>query len=313
MSNVSRANAMSSNESGSNETVRPIPRSAQQRRASDTNPPSPTIDSVRELLLGDTIKQSRRELDSIERKTHNQLGELRVELGDRIDRVVRALSTVNQSVHKEFGAREQAIRESSEEISTRMEDRLSFLEAKIYTVVADMERKVSATHTADNDKLIEQLAEANARTEANIVALTEKFEQQLNAFGSRITTEIAAVNEKVTAARAETGNELESAGSKMGEQLGEAENRLKAELGELRDELCNSSVKLQQEMARRASEQQTTIARSEANTQATLRNHLQNLEGRKVSRNDFSTLLHELAARLDEPSADNRVEADDKG
>ena len=150
MSNASRANAMSSKKSETNENVRPIPQAAPQRRASDSQAPAPTIDSVRELLLGDTIKQNRRELSSIERKTHDQVGELRVELGDRIDRVVRALSTVNQAVHKEFGAREEAVRESSEKISSHVEDRVSFLEAKIYTVVADMERKVSATHAAGN-------------------------------------------------------------------------------------------------------------------------------------------------------------------
>lgn len=313
MSKATRAKAMSSNKSGSKESVRPIPQSAKQRRESDINPPAPTIDSVRELLLGDTMKQSRRELDSIERQTHKQMGELRVELGDRVDRVVRALSTVNQAVHKELGDREQAVRESSEEIAIKMEDRLSFLEAKIYTVVAEMERKVNATHATDNDKLIERLAEANVRTEANIVALTKKFEQQLLALGSRITTEIAEVNEQVTAVRAETGNELESAGSKMGEQLGAAEKRLRGELTELRDELGNSSAQLHAEMLRRAKDQQAIIARSEADSQAALHTHLQNLEGRKVSRNDFSSLLHELATRLDESEADNTGEADSKG
>lgn len=289
----------------------PAPQAAKQRRASDTRP---TIDSVRDLLLGDTISESRRELTNIERKTHDQMGELRVELGDRIDRIVRALSTVNQAVHKELGAREQAVRESSEAISTQLEDRVSFLEAKIYTVVADMERKVNASHTADNDKLVEQLKAANARTEAGITELTEKFEQQISQFGERIADDIAKINDKVAVIQGRTADELEAAGSKLGEQLGLAESRFKSELGTLRKELDKSTAQMRKEVQDQASEQRASISRSEASTRATLRDHLDQLEGRKVSRNDFSTLLHELASRMDasDEATDSKEDKKDK-
>jgi len=290
MNNPSNNNLKSSEESAG-----PVPQAAKQRRASDTQP---TIDSVRDLLLGDTINESRRELSKIERQTHDQMGELRVELGDRIDRVVRALSTVNQAVHKELGAREQAIRESSDAMSTQLEDRVSFLEAKIYNVVADMERKVNDSHKVDNDKLIEQIEKANARAEAGITALTKKFEQQISQFSDRIAKEIVDMNAKVAAVKSQTADDLEAAGSKLGEQLGNSESRFKGELNKLRSDLDKSAQQMRKEVQQQAETQKAHISRSEAATRATLQDHLEKLEGRKVSRSDFSTLLHELAAKM---------------
>ncbi len=259
--------------------------------SSDSDSPESTIDSVRELLLGDTIKQSRRELDAIERKTYARLADLRLEMGDRVDRVVRALSTVNQSLHKEPDDRDQAIRDSSEEISTRTEDRLSALEAKIYTAMAELESKASAARAADNGNLIARLEDVAAQTQASVIALTEKFEQQLQAFGSRITSEVTEINEKILLARIENGEHLEA-----------AESRLADDLGELRSDFDKSSVQMRQEITRRAGETQAIIAHSEVNTKATLDNELRNFEERKVSRSDFSSLLQELATRLDEPA-----------
>jgi hypothetical protein len=259
--------------------------------SSDSDSPESTIDSVRELLLGDTIKQSRRELDAIERKTYARLADLRLEMGDRVDRVVRALSTVNQSLHKEADDRDQAIRDSSEEISTRTEDRLSALEAKIYTAMAELESKASAARAADNGNLIARLEDVAAQTQASVIALTEKFEQQLQAFGSRITSEVTEINEKILLARIENGEHLDA-----------AESRLADDLGELRCDFAKSSVQMRQEITRRAGETQAIIAHSEVNTKATLDNELRNFEERKVSRSDFSSLLQELATRLDEPA-----------
>ena len=281
----------------SKETNGPLPQAAKQRRASDTRP---TIDSVRDLLLGDTINENRRELSKIERQTHDQMGELRVELGDRIDRIVRALSTVNQAIHKELGAREQAVRESSDAMSKQLEDRVRFLESKIYTVVADTESKVNASHSADNDKLIEKIEKANAATEAGIAELTKKFEQQMSQISDRVAKDILEVNTKFAAGKGQTANDLEAAGTTLGEQLGAAESRFKGEMSNLRKELDKSAEQMRKEVQQQADAQKASITRSEIATQAKLQDHFDKLEGRKVSRTDFSTLLHELAARMDE-------------
>lgn len=280
------------------EAVKPVPQaSLLQRRAADN---TPTIDSVRDLLLGDTIKQGRREMETIERKTHDQLAELRVELGDRVDRVVRALSTVNQAVHKEFGAREQAVRESADKLSTQMEDRMSALEAKIFTHVADMERKLSATHTAANDKLVSQLADTNKRFDTKVAKLGLEVETQLQSFGTRITTELAEVDKSVAEARAETDKEVLSLSGEVGNKIGAVETQLTAELSKLRGDIGKSASDLRGELYVQVGEQKALLNRTHAESQSKLQDHLQGIEGRKVSRTDFSTLLHELAARLDD-------------
>ena len=198
-------------------SAKPKPARAPKRRASDTEPKGPTIDNVRELLLGDTIKKSQQELQSIERNTSGQLELLREEMGGRIDRVVRALSSVNQAVHKELAAREEAVRQSEETLVARaealeakMEDRLSFLEAKIYTVVADTERKVAASQAEDKDSLVEQLAERERAVDEKVAELTEAVEGKMEAFGKRITTEISQVSDTVSAARTKAGEDADA-------------------------------------------------------------------------------------------------------
>jgi len=280
------------------DTIKARHQAAKKRRSSDLEPP--TIDNVRELLLGDTIKQSRQDMATIERKTHDQLGDLRVELGDRIDRVVRALSTVNQAVHKELNARDKAVEASAAEVTAKMEERISFLEAKIYTVVGDMERKLSAIQVADNDKLVDKLAEANDATEARLVELTRKVETQLDSFGVRISRDIAAVNSDIKAAQTETGDKLTTLDGQLVEKLTEIEAGMQNELGVMRRDVSNSAAEMRTELSAQASAQQGLLARSEADLQAKLHDHLNGLDGKKVSRADFSTLLHELAARIDE-------------
>ena len=285
---------------------KPKPARALKRRVSDKEPQGPTIDNVRELLLGDTLKKSQQELQSIERNTSGQLELLREEMGGRIDRVVRALSSVNQAVHKEMSVREDALRQSeealvarAEALETKMEDRLSFLEAKIYTVVADTERKMAASQAADKDSLVSQLAERELAVDQKIAELTEAVEGKMEAFGQRITSEIGEVSDAVNAARAKAGEEAEALGSQVGQRLGALETQLAAQLQDLRGELGKSTAHLRSELATQAGQQQALLAQVQVDTQSELNAHVEQLEGGKMSRTDFSGLLKELAARLD--------------
>ena len=283
-----------------------------KRRASDSEPQGPTIDNVRELLLGDSLKKSQKEMELIERNTVDQLGLLRDEMGSRIDRVVRALATVNQAVQKEFTAREESIRETSaelsaksEELNTKVEDRLSFLEAKIYTVVADMERKVSEAQTADKDNLVEKLAESNRLAEEQIAELTRKVDEQLQGFSLRLASEIKEVSDSVAQAQSQAGKEAEALGSQVGQRLGAVESQLASELGELRAEVNKSAEKLRSELNTHAGAQQAALVQTQVETQRALQKHVERLEGKKVSRADFSVALQELASRLD---SENKAE-----
>ena len=292
--------------------AQPKPTPRLKRRASDSEPKGPTIDNVRELLLGDSLKKNQKEMELIERNTVDQLGLLRDEMGSRIDRVVRALAAVNQAVQKEFTAREEAIRETSAELSTRseelntkVEDRLSFLEAKIYTVVADVERKVSEAQTVDKDNLIEKLTESNRLAEERIAELTRKVDEQLQGFSLRLVSEIKEVSDSVARAQAQAGEEAEALGSQVGQRLGAVESQLASELQELRAEVNKSAGQLRSELSTQAGAQQAALVQTQVETQRALQKHVEQLEGKKVSRTDFSVALQELASRLD---SDNKAE-----
>ncbi len=276
-----------------------------QRRYLDGKTHGPTIDNVRDLLLGDSLKQAQQDLQIMDRKATTQLGNLREELGGRLDRVVRALSTVNQAIQKELTDRELAVQEAekaltaqSEALATKMEDRFSFLEAKIYTVVADMERKVVASQSADKDKLVEQLAESDVQTETRVAELAAKVERQMDDFGARITTEITQVSKSLEEAQAKSVKDAEALGGQMGKQLGAVESKLKTELGDLKNEIGKSSADLHLELTAHAGQQKALLAESQEATQAKLDAHVEQLEGRKVSRSDFSVMLTEMADRL---------------
>jgi|GEM_PF-3363872 len=298
--------------------------SPHQRRFLDGKTQGPTIDNVRELLLGDSLKQAQQDLQIMDRKATDQLGTLREELGGRLDRVVRALSTVNQAIQKELTDRELAVEESeraltaqSEALATKMEDRFSFLEAKIYTVVADMERKVVAAQTADKDRLVEQLAESDVQTESKVAELAAKVERQMDEFGSRITTEISLVSKTLEEVQAKAVQDAEDLGGQMGKQLGAVESKLKIELTDLKNEIGKSSADLRLELTSHAGQQKALLAESQQATQTKLAEHVEQLEGRKVSRSDFSVLLSEMADRLaaDEASKQDKeaLKKDDKG
>jgi len=279
--------------------------SAHQRRFLDGKSQGPTIDNVRDLLLGDSLKRTQSELHTIEQKTFSELGSLRDELGGRVDRVVRALSTVNQAIQKELSERERAIEEASkalsaesEALATKMEDRFSFLEAKIYTVVADMERKVVASQSADKDKLVEQLAESDVQTETKVSELATKVERQMDEFSQRITEEISQVSKTLEDAKAKSVQDAEALGGQMGKQLGAIESKLQTELGELKSEIGKSSADLRLELTAHAGQQKALLAETHEATQHKLAEHVERLEGRKVSRSDFSVLLQEMSERL---------------
>ena len=293
---------------------------AHQRRYLDGKAQGPTIDNVRDLLLGDSLKRTQHDLEAIEQKASEQLGNLRDELGGRVDRVVRALATVNQAIQKELSERERVVTEASmsltaqsDALATKMEDRLSFLEAKIYTVVADMERKVVASQTADKDKLIEQLADNDRKTEAKVSELAEKVEQQMAQFGARITAEIGQVTRSVEDAQAKAVQDAEALGGQMGKQLGAVESKLTSELGDLRGEIGKSSADLRLELTAHASQQKALLAETQESTRTTLAEHVEQLEGRKVSRSDFSVLLQEMAQRLDLDEAQDQPKGKSEG
>ena len=294
--------------------------STHQRRFLDGKTQGPTIDNVRELLLGDSLKQAQQDLLILDRKASDQLGTLREELGGRVDRVVRALSTVNQAIQKELTDRELAVQEAekaltaqSEALATKMEDRFSFLEAKIYTVVADMERKVVASQTADKDKLVEQLAESDVQTESKVAELTAKVERQMDEFGARITTEISQVSKSLEEAQAKAVQDAEALGGQMGKQLGAVESKLKTEMGDLKNEIGKSSADLRLELTAHAGEQKALLAETEKATQTKLAEHVEQLEGRKVSRSDFSVMLSEMADRLAADEASKQGAKAEKG
>ena len=279
------------------------PLAADVRGAASDN--QPTLESVRELLLGDTLQQTKYDMLSMETKTIDQIGALRAELGDRIDRVVRALSTVNQAVHNELQAREKSIEDATNQLDTKLEDRVSFLEAKIYTVVAEMERKVTDSLAVETGKLAEKLTRVSRKVDENIVQATEGMNSDLVAFGSKITGEIGSLNTQLTDSSSELNDKVET-------QLSTLETTLTHELAILRDRMHASTEEMRADLRKQVDEQRLNIARSEADVKSNLKDHMQQLEGRKLNRADLGVLLHDLAARMEGDSDGNEPGSDKK-
>ncbi|MEM7220937.1 MAG: hypothetical protein AAF515_21435 [Pseudomonadota bacterium] len=273
-------------------------RAARREDAADPSAGRPdagadALAKLRELLTDERIEEARGSLRGVESRSREGILGVRRELLERLRQTLRALDLVNQSIRDTQRSRADAFEAELAALDDRLEDRAAFLEAKIYTVVADVERRITAQVAAQFDELSAALDDTRAAFDARSGALQARVVRELDDAGARVADRARAIDsalhDQADARDAKLDRRLESLQDRVLLQVEELHGTLDASMGGIADEIALQTARATAGRGERA-----------ATAHAELRLEARALRNRLVDGGELASALRELGARVSE-------------
>jgi len=265
------------------------------------------LNRLRSLLLGDSHKDQRDQLNTVYQRTQAGMNDLRQDIDARLDDLTKYVGQLEESILNsidvradESGQHEWArVAESTEARFQEHNERLAAFDAKLTNTLTNLRAEFEADRESDRAYLKKELAEASARTDALLDGVSSRLETSIAGIENRLSKQLQNQSAGLVSESETTVSNLRNQlGNLIDDRVRVFNDQQTSGLGELRDILLANTQELNAELKLQTEQQRDTLHSHREEIEKQLSKAVNELDQTKVSHEDLSQLLGRLADRL---------------
>ncbi len=162
-----------------------------------------------------------------------------------------------------------------------------------------MRTELNENRESDRQFLQTELADANARTDRLLTALSDRLDASITGIENKLSERLNSQSADIMAGSETTVNHLrEQLGNLIDERIKTFNAEQTSGLVELRDTLLRNTQAINAELQQQTKEQRNTLEQHRASLETQFNAAIQTLSQSKVSHKELSQLLSRLADRI---------------